>query len=472
MYRGKIKNIHFIGIGGSGMSGIAEVLINLGYSVSGSDIAKGEKTEMLKKLGATIYIGHKEGNVKKADCVVYSSAVDRSNPEIMKAKDLQIPIIPRAEMLSELMRMKYGIAIAGTHGKTTTTSLIGAVLGEGGFDPTIVTGGKLNSIGTNAKLGSGEFLVAEADESDGSFLKLSPVITVVTNIDKEHMEHYGDMETLKDSFVEFMNKVPFYGCNIICMDHPVLQGLVPRLKKRVITYGLSSQADIYAEDIEFDGGKSSYTLWVGDDKAGKVTVNTPGVHNVYNSLASVAVAHELGVSFSDIKKGLEEFGGVERRFQLKGISSDIMVVDDYGHHPVEIKAVLRAAKEGWKRRVVAVFQPHRYSRTEDLFEEFITAFNDSDKLVLTEIYSAGEKKIKGISGKKLYEALKEHGYKDVSFVKELNDLGKFLSDNTEKGDLVITLGAGNIRKAGEDLLKILNKKLGGKKLQVINGKKG
>lgn len=472
MYRGRIKNIHFIGIGGSGMSGIAEVLINLGYTVSGSDLNRSEKTEMLESLGASIYIGHKASNVKGTHCVVYSSAVDMQNPEILEATEHQIPIIPRAEMLSELMRMKYGIAIAGTHGKTTTTSMIGAVLAEGGIDPTIVTGGKLNSIGTNAKLGSGEFLVAEADESDGSFLKLSPVISVVTNIDKEHMEHYGDMETVKAAYVEFMNKVPFFGCNIICIDHPTIQGLLPLIKRRVITYGLSSQADVYAEDIKGEGQKTSFTLWIGETNLGRVTINMPGTHNVYNSLASIAVARELEIGIDDIKKGLDEFSGVERRFQVKGVSGGVMVIDDYGHHPVEIKAVLSAAKDGWKRRIVAVFQPHRYSRTQDLFDEFTSAFNDSDKLILTDIYPAGESKIKGVSGKKLYEAIKKHGHKDISYVSDLDKVGQYLVENTVDGDIVITLGAGNIKVAGEEFLNLMKAKHKDKNLKVINGKKG
>lgn len=471
MYRGKIKNIHFIGIGGSGMSGIAEVLVNLGYNVSGSDIASGEKTDMLASIGATVFIGHRESNIKDAHCVVYSSAVPEDNPEIVAASELNIPIIPRAEMLAELMRMKYGIAIAGTHGKTTTTSIIGAVLAEGGIDPTIVTGGKLNSIGTNAKLGSGEFLVAEADESDGSFLKLSPVIGVVTNIDKEHMEHYGDMETVKAAYVEFMNKVPFYGCNIVCIDHPTIQSLLPLIKRRVITYGFSSQADVYGEDIEGDGARTSFTLWVGDKSFGKVTVNIPGEHNVYNSLAAIAVAVELGIDIEDIKKALSEFSGVERRFQVKGISGDVIVVDDYGHHPVEIKAVLKAAKDGWKRRIVAVFQPHRYTRTEDLFEEFTTAFNDSDKLILTDIYSAGEKEIKGVSAKKLYQAIKTHGHKDVSFVGRLDKVGRYLLENTKAGDIIITLGAGNVKVAGEEFLRLKKALQGDADLKVVNGKK-
>lgn len=453
------------------MSGIAEVLVNLGYNVTGSDLASSEKTEMLSSIGARVYIGHKKSNIDGTQCVVYSSAVDMNNPEIVAAKDLQIPIIPRAEMLAELMRMKYGIAVAGTHGKTTTTSIIGSLLAEGGIDPTIVTGGKLNSIGTNAKLGSGEFLVAEADESDGSFLKLSPVIGVVTNIDKEHMEHYGDMKTVKAAYVEFMNKVPFYGCNIICIDHPTLQALLPSIKRRVITYGLSSQADVYAEDIVGDGSRTSFTLWIGDESLGKVDINIPGTHNVYNSLAAIAVAHELGIGIKDIKKALHEFGGVERRFQIKGVSGDVLVVDDYGHHPVEIKAVLKAAKDGWKRRIVAVFQPHRYSRTEDLFDEFTTAFNDSDKLILTDIYPAGEKKIKGISSKKLFEAIKDRGHKDVCYVADLEKLGQYLFDNTEAGDIVITLGAGNIRVAGEEFLRLKKELHKDKNLKVVNGKK-
>ncbi|MBI5237172.1 MAG: UDP-N-acetylmuramate--L-alanine ligase [Deltaproteobacteria bacterium] len=460
MYRGRIKKIHFIGIGGSGMNGIAEVLLNMGYKVTGSDLADSDTTRRLKSLGATIYVGHKEENVIDSHCVVYSSAVKKDNPEVKEAASRQIPIIPRAEMLAELMRMKYGIAIAGTHGKTTTTSMVSMILASASLDPTIVTGGKLNSLGANAKLGSGDFLVAEADESDGSFLKLSPTIAVVTNIDREHMDHYADMEDVKGAFLSFMNKVPFYGCAVICLDHPVIQSLIPKISRRFISYGLSSQADIHAKDVRHNGMQTSFEVWYGKEKAGSVTLNLPGVHNVYNSLAAAGVARELGIEFRHIKAGLEGFTGVERRFHVRGVAGDITVVDDYGHHPVEIKAVLRAAKKGWEdKRLVVVFQPHRYSRTKDLLQEFLSAFNDADKLILTDIYAAGEEKIEGISGEALYGGIKGYGHKDVSYM-PLTRIPEYLESVTAPGDMVVTLGAGDVWKAGVKFLELLGKKAG------------
>lgn len=458
MYRGRIKKIHFIGIGGSGMNGIAEVLVNMGYKVTGSDLAESDTTRRLRDLGATVHIGHREENVVGSHCVVYSSAVKKDNPEIKEAASRQIPIIPRAEMLAELMRMKYGIAIAGTHGKTTTTSMVSAILAAAKMDPTIVTGGKLNSLGANAKLGGGDFLVAEADESDGSFLKLSPTIAVVTNIDREHMDHYSDMEDVKSAFLNFMNKVPFYGCAIICLDHPVIQSLVPRITRRFISYGLSSQADIHARDVRHSGMQTSFELWYDREKTGVVTLNLPGVHNVYNSLAAAAVARELDIDFKHIKAGLEGFTGVERRFHVRGAVNDITVVDDYGHHPVEIKAVLRAAKKGWDKRVVVVFQPHRYSRTKDLLQEFLSAFNDADKLILTEIYAAGEERIEGASGEVLYDGIKGYGHKDVSFMPDAARIPEFLEGVTAAGDMVITLGAGDVWKTGVKFLELMKNK--------------
>jgi UDP-N-acetylmuramate--alanine ligase len=458
MYRGRIKKIHFVGIGGSGMSGIAEVLINLGYKVTGSDVAESDTTRRLRSLGAVIHIAHDSVNVWGADCVVYSSAVRKDNPEIEEAIRNKVPIIPRAEMLAELMRMKYGIAVAGTHGKTTTTSMIAAILVHAGIDPTVVTGGKLNSLGTNAKLGSGDFLVAEADESDGSFLKLSPTIAVVTSIDREHIDHYGDMEEVKTAYLDFINKVPFYGCVVLCLDHPTIQGLLPSIGRRFISYGLTSQADVNATEIEQKGQKSTFEVWTGEENLGKFMINLPGEHNVYNALAAIAVARELEINSSDIKAGLEEFTGVERRFQVRGTVGDIMVVDDYGHHPVEIKAVLKAAKHGWKRRVICVFQPHRYSRTKDLFHEFLSAFNEAEKLLLTDIYPAGEDNPEGVSTRELFEGIKEHGHKDVAYVPELKEVSKWLGEVTGRGDMVITLGAGDVWRAGVEFIEILKKR--------------
>ncbi|MBI1910976.1 MAG: UDP-N-acetylmuramate--L-alanine ligase [Deltaproteobacteria bacterium] len=458
MYRGRIKKIHFIGIGGSGMNGIAEVLVNMGYKVTGSDLAETDTTRRLTQLGATIFIGHREENVVGSHCVVYSSAVKKENPEIKEATFRQIPIIPRAEMLAELMRMKYGIAIAGTHGKTTTTSMVSMILANANMDPTIVTGGKLNSLGANAKLGGGDFLVAEADESDRSFLKLSPTIAVVTNIDREHMDNYKDMDDVKGAFLNFMNKVPFYGCAIICLDHPVIQSLVPNITRRFISYGLTAQADIHARNVVHSGMQTSFDVYFNKEKMGNITLNLPGEHNVYNSLAAVAVARELEIDFSHIKAGLEGFTGVERRFHVRGVAGDITVVDDYGHHPEEIKAVLRAAKKGWTNRVVVVFQPHRYSRTKDLFKEFLSSFNDAEKLILTEVYAAGEEKIAGVSGEELYKGIRGYGHKDVSYVPDINNIPSYLESIIAPGDMVITLGAGDIWKMGIKFLESLKSK--------------
>lgn len=456
MYRGRIKKIHFIGIGGSGMNGIAEVLLNMGYKVTGSDLNDTEVTRRLKGLGAVIYTGHRAENVSGAHCVVYSSAVKKDNPEIVEAASRQTPIIPRAEMLAELMRLKYGIAIAGTHGKTTTTSMVSMILGSANMDPTIVTGGKLNMLGANARLGTGDFLVAEADESDGSFLKLSPTVAVVTNIDREHMDHYRDMEEVKGAYLDFMNKVPFYGCAVICLDHPVIQGLIPKITRRFKSYGLTAQADIHARDIRHRSMQTTFEVWHDREDLGSITLNMPGEHNVYNALAAAAVARELDIGFESIKAGLEGFTGVERRFHVRGSAGGVTVVDDYGHHPEEIKAVLKAAKKGFDSRVVVVFQPHRYSRTKDLFDEFLTSFNDADKLILTGIYPAGEEKIEGVSGKALYDGIKGRGHKDAAFVEDLSRVPAHLEGVVSPGDMVITLGAGDVWKAGVAFLELLN----------------
>ncbi len=456
MFRGRIKKIHFVGIGGSGMNGIAEVLLNMGYTVSGSDMAETEVTQRLRSAGAVVHIGHSEEHVKGAHCVVYSSAVKMNNPELQEARALKIPIIPRAEMLAELMRMKYGIAVAGTHGKTTTTSMIASIFALSNLDPTVVTGGRINHMGASAKLGSGDFLVAEADESDGSFLKLSPTIAVVTGIDREHMDHYRNMKEVKRAYLDFINKVPFYGCAVLCLDHPVLQKLLPGVERRFVTYGLTAQADLHAADVEQRGMKTSFELLSGKETIGRVTLNMPGIHNVYNALAAAGVAREVGIGFEKIKAGLEWFMGVERRFQVRGTEMDVMVVDDYGHHPVEIQAVLRAAKRGFNnRRTVVVFQPHRYSRTKDLFAGFLTCFNDADRLILTDIYPAGEERIEGVTGEALYKGIKDHGHKDVTYIEDLKDIAPFLDAAVKAGDMVITLGAGNVWKVGEEFLSLL-----------------
>jgi len=467
MYRGRIKRIHFVGIGGSGMNGIAEVLVNMGYDVSGSDITESATVKRLRGLGASIHIGHREVNIRGAHCVVYSSAIGEDNPELTAASAANIPIIPRAEMLAELMRMKYGVAIAGTHGKTTTTSLVAAILADSGLDPTVVTGGKLNSLGANAHLGTGDVLVAEADESDGSFLKLCPTIAVVTNIDREHMNHYRDMDDVYDAYVGFVNKVPFYGCAILCLDHPVIQGLLPRVSRRFITYGLAASADVHGANLVYDGMETTFDLFVLGKKLGPVTLRLPGRHNVQNALAAASVALELDIGFEKIKKGLESFSGVERRFHVRGTARGVTVIDDYGHHPEEIKAVLGGAKQSFHKRIIAVFQPHRYSRTADLFSDFLSAFNDVDTLIVTDIYAAGEEPLEGVDGLALSNAIKEHGHKDVTYIKRLADVPAYLKDIVREGDLVITLGAGDVWKAGTTLVKILKKGEDGVKLRVL-----
>ncbi|ABL00881.1 UDP-N-acetylmuramate--L-alanine ligase [Pelobacter propionicus] len=456
---GKIEKIHFVGIGGIGMSGIAEVLLNLGYKVSGSDLRGSDITERLARLGAEIGIGHKADNLKDVDVVVISSAVHDDNPEVVEAKRLHVPVIPRAEMLAELMRMKFGIAIAGTHGKTTTTSMAASILGHAGIDPTIVIGGKLNAIGTNAQLGQGKFLLAEADESDGSFLVLSPTIAVVTNIDADHLDHYsGGIEEIKDTFVKFINKVPFYGMAVLCLDDPNIRAILPRVKKRYMTYGLSSQADIRATHVRHDGFTTSFTAHFKGYRLGEISFTMPGAHNVLNAMACIAVALELDVPFSAIQEGFSRFGGVGRRFTIKGEPRGITVVDDYGHHPAEIKATLAAARLGWpERRIVAVFQPHRYTRTHELFGEFVTAFYDADVLILTDVYAAGEQPVEGATAERLSQEILRHGQKDVTWIPNRELIPQHLLGIVKEGDMVITLGAGSIWQQGEALVTLLEK---------------
>jgi UDP-N-acetylmuramate--alanine ligase len=455
---GKIEKIHFVGIGGVGMSGIAEVLLNLGYKVSGSDLRGSDTTERLAALGGEIHIGHAAENLSNVDVVVTSTAVQEDNPEVMAAKAAMIPVIPRAEMLAELMRMKFGIAIAGTHGKTTTTSMVATILSHAGIDPTIVIGGKLNTLGSNAKLGQGKFLVAEADESDGSFLKLSPTIAVVTNIDADHLDFYSGIEEIKDTFVDFINKIPFYGMAVLCLDDLNVGEIIPRVKKRFVTYGLSSQADIRATHVKLCGFETSFIAHYKGYRMGEVAFRMPGAHNVLNALACIAVAMELDVPFEQIREGFATFGGVGRRFQVKGEVDDIMIVDDYGHHPVEIRATLSAAKSGWPdRRLVVAFQPHRYTRTKELFDAFVTCFYDADLLVLTDIYAASEQPIPGITAEILATEIRKHGQKDVSYVEDRTQLPEHLAAIIRPGDIVLTLGAGNIWQAGEELLKVLRK---------------
>lgn len=459
MYR-KTKHIHFVGIGGIGMSGIAELLLSLGYRVSGSDLRSTDITRRLEQMGGVIREGHEAAWVTGADVVVTSTAIPTDNPEVVAAHEEHIPVIQRAEMLAELMRLKkYGIAVAGSHGKTSTTSMVAAVLGEAGLDPTVVVGGKVHGLGSNAKLGEGEFLVAEADESDGSFLKLSPVIEVVTNIDLEHLDYYRDIEHIKDIFLEFINRLPFYGVAIVCFDNDHIAQILPRIQKRILTYGLTEQADLQAVKITSGSGGVQFTVRYRDRELGVVKLNRPGKHLVYNSLAVIGVGLELEIDFAVIARALANFQGVQRRLQIKGEAGGVLVVDDYGHHPTEIRATLDAVREGWPdRRVVVAFQPHRYSRTAGLFAEFITAFRRADVLVLTDIYAAGEQPIEGISSEQLLESIKQHGQRHTFFIPQLVQQPLALAPLLQPGDLLLTLGAGNIVRTGEQILQLLGEK--------------
>jgi len=452
----KKYHIHFVGIGGIGMSGIAELLLNLGYKVSGSDISSSDLTRRLESLGGTIFEGHSEAQIQGADVLVTSTAVATDNPEVLAANQAAVPVIPRAEMLAELMRLKYSVAIAGAHGKTSTTSLVAAVLGKGGLDPTVVIGGKLKSIGTNALLGEGDFIVAEADESDGSFLKMSPTIAVVTNIDREHLDFYKDLNHIKSVFLDFIDKIPFYGLAVLCLDNESIQDIIPKIKKRFTTYGMSSQADMQAQNVEFEGLKSRFVVKHLDRRLGKISLNLPGMHNVYNAMASIAVGIELNIDFEIIKDALETIQGVQRRLEIKGQQKGITVVDDYGHHPTEIKVTLQAAKASWPdRRIVVVFQPHRYTRTQALFDDFTRSFYQSDLLVVLPIYAASEKEINGINSESLFEEIRAHGHKDVVYMQSFEATIFHLKQILRPGDILLTLGAGNVYKLGETLLEEL-----------------
>ena len=451
----KTRRIHFVGIGGIGMSGIAEVLINLGYEVTGSDLEEGPTVRRLRSLGGVVERGHRPENIGDCDVVVTSSAVRPDNPEVQEARRRQIPVIPRAEMLAELMRIKHGIAIAGSHGKTSTTSMVAQMLAGAGLDPTIVIGGRLEVLGSSAKLGRGDLLVAEADESDGSFLKLSPTIAVVTNIDSEHLDHYGQLSGLQAAFTDFLNKVPFYGAGIVCLDEPRIQEILPRLTRRVVTYGFSAQADLTATAIEFREFNTSFDVHLQNRKLGRIDLRVPGRHSVLNALSAIAVCLELEVPFEKIAAELARFHGADRRFQLKAEHGGVMVIDDYGHHPSEILVTLAAAKKGWGRRTVVVFQPHRYSRVNSLMIEFARAFYDADILAVTDIYPAGEMPIPGVTAEKLARVIKDHGHKDVSLVKDLAEIPAWLKKRVREGDMVITLGAGSVFRAGEEFIRLL-----------------
>jgi len=452
----KKHRVHFVGIGGIGMSGIAEVLLNLGYVVTGSDLQDSETIQRLRALGAQVFVGHKEENLSlDPSVVVISTAVKYSNPEVLEARRRQIPVIPRAEMLAELMRMKYGIAVAGSHGKTTTTSMIAAVLSAAGLDPTIVIGGRVRMLGTNAKMGQGEILVAEADESDGSFLLLSPTIAVITNIDREHMDFHQTMERLTDSFLTFANKVPFYGLAVLCLDNANVRALLPKIKKRFTTYGLSREADFWARDIKLTEAEVEFAACHQSTELGQLKLHLPGRHSATNALAAVAVGQELGVPFAQVAQALDAFSGIHRRFEIKGEPNGILVIDDYGHHPAEIRATVSAIRESWKRPLTVVFQPHRYSRTRDLFDEFLTAFEGVDRLILTEIYPAGENPLPGVTGEVLYQTLKRKGHLEIEFVPDKNRIAKEMVRKLAPGDVVLTLGAGDIYKVGEALVEAL-----------------
>lgn len=454
---GKVRHVHFVGIGGIGMSGIAELLINLGYTVSGSDIKESQVTKRISRLGGEVFHGHKPGNIEGADVVVYSSAVPPDNPEIMEAKDRSIPVIPRAEMLAELMRLKYGIAVAGAHGKTTTTTMIASILTAGNLDPTVIIGGRLNIWGgSNAKLGQGDILVAESDESDGSFMALSPAIAVVTNIDLEHVDHYGNMENIRIAFVNFINKIPFYGTAILCMDNEEIQNIIPRIKKSYITYGMTAQSDIRARDTQKKGLTVDFEVIRHGSSLGRVVVGMPGDHSVLNALAAIAVGLELDMDMGHIRKGLENLGGLERRFQVKGEKNGIILVDDYGHHPAEIVATLATAKECWpENRLVVIFQPHRYTRTRILYDRFVISFNQADLLIIAPIYAAGENPIEGIDSNWLYRGIKGHGHRDVYLGSNQDDILAILSSTVKKGDTIVTLGAGDIYRVGEEFFAML-----------------
>ncbi len=460
MFR-RIQHIHFVGIGGIGMSGIAEVLVNLGFRVSGSDARRSVVTDRLQEMGVEFVEGHSGDNVGDAQVVVRSTAVRDDNAELVEAYRHSIPVIPRAEMLAELMRLKpHSVAVAGSHGKTTTTSMVATVLGHAGLDPTIVVGGVVGAFGSNAHLGTSDLMVVEADESDRSFLMLTPTIAVVTNIDREHMDYYHDMDDLRTCFTNFVNKVPFYGVSVLCLDDPNVQAIIPHVERRRMTYGLSAQADISAHAIRYDQNfGSSFTVWRGANAVGEITLQVPGLHNIYNALASIAVGFELDVAFAQIAEALGSFTGAGRRFQHKGEVGGVLVIDDYGHHPTEIKATLAAAKIGSSgRRIVVLFQPHRYSRTHDLMEEFARSFNNADSLFITDIYAASEEPIEGVTAEALTEAIKSFGHKDVQHIGSLDGAAALLRDQVQPGDLVLTLGAGTVSRVSEQLLSLLHER--------------
>lgn len=454
------KSIHFIGIGGIGMSGIAEILHNLNYHVTGSDIKVSDTTRHLENLGIKVYIGHNANNITNPHVVVISSAISPDNPEVIAAKHKSIPVIPRAEMLAELGRLKYGILVAGAHGKTTTTSLLATILAEGGLDPTIVIGGKLKAIGGNARLGSGDFIVAEADESDGSFLKLNPAIAVITNIDKEHLDFFKNIDALKEAFLKFANKIPFYGTTVICIENDHTKEIIPFIERRVLTYGYSHDANFYPKNIDSFERKMSFDVFFNNVYLDRFTIPIPGMHNVLNSLAAIAVAMELQIPEDVIKNALFNFAGIQRRFELKGEAKGLKIFDDYGHHPTEIKATLSAARNCFKEnRLIVIFQPHRYTRTRDLMQEFAESFNDADLLYLMDIYPAGESPIEGINSETLFRKLRQIRQKDAYYIPKKDELLIHLKKMIKEGDIILTIGAGDVYKIGEELFNIISNEL-------------
>jgi len=456
---GRTNRIHFIGVGGVGMSGIAEVLLNMGYQVSGSDLRGSEATDRLVQLGGRIFIGHAASNIEGAQVVVYSTAVPPDNPELAAARELGLPVIGRAEMLAELMRMKYGIAVGGAHGKTTTTSMIAAVLARGGLDPTIVVGGRLHAVGSNARLGHGQFLVAEADESDGSFLRLAPAVAVITNIDREHLDHYGDLDAIHQAFVYFANRVPFYGVSVLCADDPQVRKIVPRITKRTLFYGTLPETEVRASEVRLKPHGARFMVHAFGREMGEVELQVPGRHNVLNALAAVAVGLEIGVGFDHIAESLGGFRGVGRRFETRGEAGGVRLVDDYGHHPTEIRATLAAAR-GLGGRVLVVFQPHRYSRTAALREEFGAAWEDADRVWVLDVYAAGEAPLPGVTGRTVVEAAHAAGARHLSFAASPAEAAAAAAAEARPGDVVLTLGAGDVWKLGDDILKRLRSTTG------------
>ncbi len=452
MYQ-KNYHLYFVGIGGIGMSGIAELFLKQGYTVSGSDKQKTDITSNLETLGAKIFYKHKKSNIKGADVVIFSSAIKNDNPEILASKESNIPIISRAEMLAELMRSKYSVAIAGAHGKTSTTSIVSDVLEEGKLNPMVVIGGKLKNINSNAVYSEGNFIVAEADESDGSFLKFSPSIAVVTNIDLEHLDYYKDLEDIKNTFLKLIDNIPFYGVTILCIDDDNVLSIIPKVNKRYITYGINAQADIQAKNIKFKGAKSEFDVYYLNEKLGKINLNLPGVHNIYNSMAAISVGLELKLPFNSIKKGVEKSQGVQRRLEIKGKKDGVVVMDDYGHHPTEIQATLKTAKDSFKKRLVVVFQPHRYTRLKALFDDFAKSFINADEILFLPVYAASETKIKGVSSKLLCEKAKQYGHRNARFFNSKKSCLKYLNENIQKDDILMTLGAGDVYKIGELFLE-------------------